>query len=255
MRSGANVTLSFYESVQYPGWDGLCEAEEGADYVPLGASAWEIGAQRTVIRPRADSDYEKRSKDPLGVVPAEATFVFVTPQRFVAKAAWRMGISEEDSHRLPKGSGRSLAVLRRLVPAASTFLPRWAAEPPTELIAAMLAGSWNETSVADRKIIAAVAGRTYEQVEESLTALTTGPEAPLLRSGPIWKLVSLRDAWTVLAPRLTTTQLQRFETAFQKVLSTRNPRFHLAGRETCYERKGQFGEEVSPSFAEVLPKP
>lgn len=439
----ARVIFPSDESVQYAGWDGQCEADEGADYVPLGMSVWEIGAQRSGIRAKADADYEKRSADPLGIDPRTTSFVFVTPQRFAAKRAWctekrvpgpwrdvriidaddlvhwletcpavaqwlavlirrrprglrnlpetwdewcratrvpltadimltdrdeeaaevlkwlqrppaqhavqassadesiaflqaaldplpasyriayesrclvatdaetarelvgigtplvvvlqqpepglaqrlvadghhvyaaygpgvhatgvvrelarpwrhtlqmalnRMGVSDEDAHRLSKASGRSLAVLRRLMPAAPTYLPRWAVETPPDLIVAMLAGGWSESSAADRKVIAALAGRSYEAVEESLAPLVGVPEAPLLRSGPIWKLVSLRDAWTLLAPRLTTTQLARFEAAFHQVLSTRNPRFNLAGREVWYEREGQFGEEISPEL-------
>ena len=443
----AAVAFPSDDSVQHSGWDGLCETGEGATYVPLGTSGWEIGAQRRGIRGKADCDYKKRSADPLGVVPRTSAFVFVTPQRFAGKAAWhaeklatgtwrdvrvidaddlvhwlelcpavaqwlavlvrrrphglrnlgevweewrratrvplsaevmvtdrdeeaaavlkwlrgppshlavqagsteeataflraalddlpeahrityesrclvaadsdtgrdligigtplvivlpdgeaglvqhlvadghhvyaahgpaalragnartlprpwrhnlqtalvRMSVSEEHAHQLSKASGRSLAVLRRLMPAAPIFLPRWAVEPPAELIAAMLAGSWNQTSAADRKVVAALAGRPYELFEESLTPMTAGQEPPLLRSGSMWKLVSLRDAWTLLAPKLSEAQLQRFEKAFHEVFSTRNPRFHMAGRKTWYERHGEFGEEVSPGLRRGL---
>lgn len=443
----AKVTFPSDESVQYPGWDGLCVTDEGAGYVPMGTSAWEIGAQRTGIRSKADEDYKKRSADPPNVIPAQTTFVFVTPQRFPRKEAWtaekkasgpwrdvrvidaddlvhwletcpavaqwlavlvgrrprglrnlseawdewcratriplnadimvtdrdeeaagvlkwlkgppaelaiqagsvdeaiaflraaldplptdhrlayesrclvvadadtarelvgigsllvvvlqgveaglaqrlvvdghhvyaaygpevrpvgnareltrpwrqnlkmalsRMGVTDADAHRLSKASGRSLAVLRRLMPAAPLYLPRWAIETPPDLIVAMLAGGWDEKSVADRMVIAGLAGRTYEEVEEVLAQFTSGPEAPLLRSGSIWKLISLRDAWTLLASRLTMTQLQRFEEAFHKVLSTRNPRFNVDGREAWFEREGQFGEEVSDELRRGL---
>ena len=443
----AKVTFPSDESVQYPGWDGRCTTDDGAGYVPAGNSVWEIGAQRTGIRGKAEEDYQKRSADPLDVDPAQATFVFVTPQRFSGKEVWsgekrasgpwrdvqvidaddlvhwletcpavaqwlavlvrrrprglrnlyevwdewcratripltadimltdrdeeaaeilkwlngppgelaiqagsvdeaiaflratldplpdsyrlayegrclvvadpdtarelvgigspliivlqgaeaglaqrlvadghhvyaaygpevrsvsnvrelarpwrhnlkmalsRMGVTDEDAHRLSKGSGRSLTVLRRLMPAAPMYFPRWASEALPDLIVAMLAGGWDEKSVADRKVIADLAGRTYEQIEERLTFLTVGPEAPLLRSGSIWKLVSLRDAWTLLAPHLTMTQLLRFEAAFHRVMSTRNPRFNAAGREVWFEREGQFGEEVSSELRRGL---
>jgi len=443
----AEVAFPSDDSVQYPGWDGVCVTDEGVGYVPAGRSAWEIGAQRTGIRNKADTDFKKRSAEPLNVDPAQTTFVFVTPQRFPRKEAWcaekrasgrwrdvrvidadelvhwletypavaqwlavlvgrrprglrniseawdewrratripltadimvtdrdqeaadvlkwlkgpaselaiqagsvdesiaflraaidplpaghrlayeshclvvadietardlvgigsrliivlqgveaglvqrlvadghhvyaaygpevrpvgnahvltrpwrqnlkmalsRMGVTDEEAHRLSKGSGRSLAVLRRLMPAAPLYLPRWSIETPPDLIVAMLAGGWDEKSSADRKVIAGLAGRPYERVEEVLVQFTSGPEAPLLRSGSIWKLISLRDAWTLLASRLTATQLQRFEEAFHKVLSTRNPRFNVAGREAWFEREGQFGEEVSDELRRGL---
>ena len=347
----AAVALPCDDSVQHSGWDGLCETEEGTAYVPSGTSGWEIGAQRRGIRGKAEDDYEKRSRDPLGLDRRTATFVFVTSQRFTGKAAWRaeklsagtwrdvgvidaddlvhwlelcpavaqwlallmgrrphglrnlgeaweewrratktplsaevmvtdrdeeasavlkwllgppahlavqagsteeataflraalddlpedhlltyesrclvaadadtardlvgigtplvivppdgepglvqllvadghhvyaahgqaalhvgnaralprpwrhnlqvalarMSVPEENARQLSKGSGRSLTVLRRLMPAAPAFRPRLAAEPSPELIAAMLAGSWNQTSAADRKVVAAL---------------------------------------------------------------------------------------------------
>ena len=443
----AKVTFPSDESVQHPGWDGLCTTNEAADYLPAGTSAWEIGAQRTGIRAKADEDYEKRSTHPLNVNPRQTTFVFATPQRFPKKDAWsaekrrsgpwrdvrvidaddlvhwletypavahwlavligrrprglrnlpeaweewcratriplttdlmltdrdedaarvlkwldgppaelaiqadsvdeataflraaldplptsyrlayesrclvvtdadtardmvgigspliivlqgieaglaqrlvadghhvyaaygpevrpvgnarvlnrpwrhnlrmalsHMGVADDEAHRLSKGSGRSLARLRRLMPAAPLFLPRWATETPPDLVVAMLAGGWDERSAADRKVVADLAGRPYELVEENLAPLTTGSEAPLLRSGSIWKLISLRDAWTLLAPRLTTTQLERFEATFHRVLSTRNPRFRAERREPWFEREGQFGEEVSSELRRGL---
>jgi transcriptional regulator with XRE-family HTH domain len=443
----AEVTFPSGDSVQYPGWDGVCITAEGRGLVPAGGSAWEIGAQRAGIRNKADKDFKKRSAEPLNVDPAQTTFVFVTPQRFPRKEGWsaekrasgpwrdvrvidaddlvhwletypavaqwlavlvgrrprglrniseawdewcratripltadimvtdrdqeaadvlkwlkgppselaiqagsvdeaiaflraaidplpaghrlayesrclvvadvgtardlvgigsrliivlqgveaglaqrlvadghhvyaaygpevrpvgnareltrpwrqnlkmalsRMGVTDEEAHRLSKGSGRSLAVLRRLMPAAPLYVPRWAIETPPDLIAAMMAGGWDEKSAADRKVVARLAGRSYEQVEEVLVQLTSGPEAPLLRSGSIWKLVSLRDSWTLLASRLTLTQLQRFEEAFHEVLSTRNPRFNIAGREAWFEREGQFGEEISDELRRGL---
>jgi hypothetical protein len=85
------------------------------------------------------------------------------------------GLSEESSHRLARASGRSITALRRLMPAAPHFQPKWLATAPPELLAAMLAGSWVETSSMDREVLAALAGHPYEQVEAAL--------APLARSG------------------------------------------------------------------------
>ncbi len=51
---------------------------------------------------------------------------------------------------------------------------------------------------------------------------------------------------------MTATQLGRFEAGFHKVLSARNPRFSLAGRETGFEREGQLSDEVSPELRHGL---
>jgi transcriptional regulator with XRE-family HTH domain len=76
------------ESVQVAGWDGVCEAEEANQYVPVGWSAWEIGAQKTGIKAKADSDYNARTSDPQLRTLAETTFLFVTPRRWKTKSTW-----------------------------------------------------------------------------------------------------------------------------------------------------------------------
>jgi hypothetical protein len=83
----AAVRFPSDESVQYPGWDGVCTVAAGSGFVPDGESVWEIGAQRTAIRAKAEADFLKRSANPLGRDPHKTTFVFVTPQRFVGKQA------------------------------------------------------------------------------------------------------------------------------------------------------------------------
>lgn len=81
----AKVHFPSDESVQYHGWDGECKTSLGLGFVPEGDSVWEIGAQRTSIRAKAEEDFNKRSGNPLGYSPDKTTYVFVTPQRFLVK--------------------------------------------------------------------------------------------------------------------------------------------------------------------------
>jgi hypothetical protein len=75
------------ESVQRSGWDGIVEAVEGNAFVPPGLSGWELSANHNV-KTKAESDYQKRCKESLGVNPGEATFVFVTPRLWGNKDKW-----------------------------------------------------------------------------------------------------------------------------------------------------------------------
>lgn len=435
----ASVRFPSDDSVHYPGWDGICIVSAGASLVPNGESVWEIGAQRSSIRAKADEDFSKRLADPLGRDPKQTTFVFVTPQRFVGKDIWiaekkaqrawhdvlaidgddlvhwlescpavaqwlsvkigrrpaglrnmeevwsewgratqtpltpdvvltgrdaeqavvlkwlrgspqllsiqaeapdealaflyaaisplpeqyrlsylsrcvvadtpetarqlvglgtsliiavtepdagvaqrlvddghhvfatygpgtsdlvglqrlrrpwkfdlemalrRAGLGDEDAHRLAHASGRSITVLRRLMPAAPSFRASWAQPASPELIAAMFAGAWVETSVQDRNILSILAGCPYEELEAALTPLA-GFGGPLVRSGGLWKIVSLRDLWTQIGGQVTSRQLGRFETAFQTVLGFINPRYATRPKSIYCEAHGEFGEETS----------
>lgn len=75
------------EGIQRHGWDGLVLSETRHQYVPIGRSAWELGVSEDPKR-KADEDYEKRTRDPKGVDPAQATFVFATPRRWPGKEEW-----------------------------------------------------------------------------------------------------------------------------------------------------------------------
>ncbi|WP_231138544.1 XRE family transcriptional regulator [Cupriavidus metallidurans] len=437
----AEVCFPAGESVQYPGWDGRCRTVAGSGYVPRGSSVWEIGAQRNAVRSKADSDFDKRSADPLGYDPADTTFVFVTPQRFTRKLEWiaekaargvwrdvividsddlvhwlelypsvaqwlsvsigcrpqglrnleevwsewiratelplttdvilagrdddqtvvhkwlrnspgllsiqaeapeeavaflfaalsplperyrlwhlgrcvvadtsdsarqliglgsplivalieadaglarrladdghhvfiafgpaanghagslrrlrrpwksdlksvlmRAGMEETDAHRFAHASGRSITVLRRMLPVAPHSQPEWAKRATPELVAAMFAGAWVGTSPQDRQVISELAGRPYEQVEEVLAALTASVGGPLVRSGDLWKVVSLRDLWMLIGGQVSPSQFERFEETFQTVLSAVNPRFATRPKSIYYEAEGEFEEQPS----------
>lgn len=75
------------EGIQDPGWDGIVEAERAGPFVPGGVSGWELGTGSDP-RSKAGEDYEKRTRDPLGIDPGHSTFVFVTPRRWSGKQEW-----------------------------------------------------------------------------------------------------------------------------------------------------------------------
>lgn len=81
------VSFAAGEGVQTGGWDGIVEASTHNAFVPQGVSGWELGTGGDVRR-KANNDYGKRRRDPLGLEPAQTTFVFVTPRRWDSKEEW-----------------------------------------------------------------------------------------------------------------------------------------------------------------------
>ena len=75
------------DSIATGGWDGRLKTPVTFPYFPNGASGWEIGTEKTA-ETKANGDYTKRVTDPLGMVPADTTFVFVTPRSFTKRNAW-----------------------------------------------------------------------------------------------------------------------------------------------------------------------
>ena len=76
------------DSVATGGWDGRLKTPVTFPFFPNGASGWEIGTEKSA-ESKASGDYTKRVIDPLGMIAADTTFVFVTPRAFPKRNAWQ----------------------------------------------------------------------------------------------------------------------------------------------------------------------
>ncbi len=146
----------------------------------------------------------------------------------IASALIATGIAEPRAQALARDSARNLAVLRRLIPSAPGRLPRWAQEtPPRALLAALLAGGWDESVEADRSRLAEIADQPYETVIAALASYVGDFDSPLQKIGSTWRVTSPLDAWFLLAPYLTSADITRFEAAAHAVLGSADPRFEM----------------------------
>jgi hypothetical protein len=90
LATSSNITridVRSEEGIRYPGFDGVIEAGKGNAFVPTGLSVWEMGVNQDP-RGKAESDFTKRTEDPLGADALQTTFVFVTPRRWPGKEDW-----------------------------------------------------------------------------------------------------------------------------------------------------------------------
>ena len=88
------VNIPWGSATYIGGWDGIVDSKEKTRYAPKGISLWELGTDRDPKK-KADADYEKRTGDPLGYTPHDATFVFVTPRTWTKKEEWVSQKKEE----------------------------------------------------------------------------------------------------------------------------------------------------------------
>lgn len=146
----------------------------------------------------------------------------------IATALMAAGIAEPRAKALARDSARNLAVLRRLIPGAPGRLPKWAEErPPRALLAALLAGGWDENAEADRTRLATLADQPYEAVTAALAPFVGHFDSPLQKIGSTWRIASPSDAWFLLAHHLTSADIARFEAAAHVVLGSVDPRFDM----------------------------
>ncbi|WP_420561974.1 XRE family transcriptional regulator [Tepidicaulis sp.] len=150
----------------------------------------------------------------------------------IADALTTAGIAAPRAEALARDSARNLAVLRRLIPSAPGRLPKWAEEsPPRALLAALLAGGWDEDVDADQVRLSELAERPYNEVIAALTPFVGEFDSPLQKIGSTWRIASPPDAWFLLAHNLTSADITRFEDVAYAVLGSTDPRFHIDPQE------------------------
>src|SRR5688500_4711540 len=139
-----------------------------------------------------------------------------------------MGITSEEAEHLTRDSGQSLSVLRRLLEFEKNQQPLWAKDGNhTTLIPALLAGKWDEGKEEDKSLISLLAGESYEKFASKLTRWKLEKDPPILQIKSIWRLTSALDAWSILAPFITKSDLENFKNAFLIVLPEINPALEL----------------------------
>jgi transcriptional regulator with XRE-family HTH domain len=167
----------------------------------------------------------------------------------ISRALAMAGIPEARAEALARDSARDLAILRRLMPSAPGRMPAWARQtPPHALLAALLAGGWDESSEGDRAQLAALANEPYDQMTAVLTDYIGELDSPLRKIGPTWRMASPQDAWMLLARYLTAADIDRFQKVAHDVLGATDPRFALAPD----ERWMASVHGVHPDYSGVL---
>lgn len=146
----------------------------------------------------------------------------------IAAALEAAGMAEPRARALARDSARNLAALRRLIPSAPGRLPLWAETAPSAaLLAALLAGGWDENSEGDRARLADLADQPYDTVVAALSPWLRAVDSPVQKVGSAWRVASPSDAWFLLAHHITPAMLKRFETVVEAVLGATDPRFDL----------------------------
>ena len=140
-----------------------------------------------------------------------------------------MGLSETEARALVRKTARSLSIIRRfLIEEAGGTTPAWASVDPQSLLPSlMLVGQWDEANESDRETVAKIAARPYEEVAREAAALAQIEDSPLTKVGGRWRFLSHEEAWHLLAPRLTTDDVERFTEEAVLILETESTEYEL----------------------------
>ena len=144
-----------------------------------------------------------------------------------------MGLSESKLRSLVRSNARRMDILhRRMGGDAGMPPPPWATtSTPHSIVLLTLIGQWEGNHEGDRSLIAQLVGETYEQVERHVTDLASAADSPLAKTGNRWRFISHEEAWHLLAPRLTSSDIERFEGLATNMFGATSPKFDLPTEE------------------------
>ena len=177
-----------------------------------------------------------------------------------------MGKSEPQARAIVRRGANRLAIIRRgLIDEVGGEVPSWVNEVlKPELNSVVLFGQWDESKAGDKHIVAELTASIYESVEHQAIALVSSIDAPMEHAGTHWRLVSPEEAWQLVAPRLTKSDIERFTEIAIRVLSTPDPKFELepsqrymaniVGKESTYSEALMSGISHALAMLGIYPE-
>ncbi|WP_444915021.1 hypothetical protein [Microbulbifer sp. TRSA007] len=132
---------------------------------------------------------------------------------------------------IPESLAKELTVAEAEVTDKPIFTD-WNQHPSASKLAlAMLFGSWNESSEADREVISQTVGENYSDWITSLREILQVQDTLLTYKNGIWKFKERLQAWKDLGSRIFDDHLNSLKDVVLEVLRINDPSFDLPGDE------------------------
>lgn len=154
-----------------------------------------------------------------------------------AEELQKMGMQAAEARRVAGECHCSITVLYRIGDQAHFRRPDWATAPQLrKLVGPISCGAWLHNSEADKQVLADVAGKPYDQVEDDVIDVLLMDDAPVLRAGGLTSLSAPADIWQLSIEHQVITKplLDRFRSSAIVVLGERDPALELAPEERVY---------------------
>ena len=171
------------------------------------------------------------------MVPGDRDIIFRDPDFDLPKLSSyaaadelrKMGFGEKATLVNARLARRSLQAFRRKHTTNEHIRqPAWSKpNDPRAILAAFLAGRWNDANEADQDIVARLADKTYSEVKQELHSLSISSDPPIRSSGSSWYLVSREDSWLLLQRHLNRDFINLLEQSCLRVLGQHDPALEL----------------------------
>lgn len=170
------------------------------------------------------------------------------------RALEAMGCADTAARSLATLARRSLLALRRKIATNPELQqPAWATpESARLLLPLVLTGAWEHRSEADRAVVQAISGVSYDEVQSRLSRWANVEDPPFRRIGDAWLAASKEDAWSLVGGEPDASDLKRFFDATVGALAVPDPRFDLPIEKRLVAAALRHDCAISPLLMESL---
>lgn len=139
------------------------------------------------------------------------------------------GLTEGESYSLARQCGGSFTILkRRFSSVPQITVPAWGtAENRSTLAPLLLASAWRDDHQGDMDCVADLAGKAYQDARQVVVRWNGESDSPVRWANGSWEFIAPHDAWTILCPAISPTNLNTFQQRATSILSEIDPRLEL----------------------------
>jgi hypothetical protein len=139
----------------------------------------------------------------------------------MGEALSKMGYEPDHAYGLAKRCGRSITILRRLIPNGPIVPPEWKSSSKV-LLPAMFAGGWSTNSELDKEIIQDLSTiPKYEDFERDLRPTLAMKDPPIDNADDVWVMRSQTDAFPHFQHLIGKPELDLLKNSAIKVLGSK----------------------------------
>lgn len=140
-----------------------------------------------------------------------------------------IGIDQFLAYRLANTTKRNLLNLRRrLAKGAHIEKPEWVEKSGwTELIPALIVGTWKESNSGDKEVISKIAKCEYSEYIGKIMKWLNLEDAPVRKVKDCYEFISIEEGWDFLYSYIDAETMSSYQEVFDRVFQTCDPTFDL----------------------------
>ena len=193
-------------------WSSVCEIYEEKNLFLIADPSLELSGDLAgrMIQKAIASGHSVIYDAPYGGPNSDLTFRLQDPRiNDIYRSLISVGYSDHKTRAITDKCERNLNQVLRML-RNETLLPKWAeGEGSNDMVFALLAGSWNHNSLADREIIQRLTGKDYIEWARTIQNVAGLRNPPVINRNGRWKFISRFEGWNSLGRILDENHLRK----------------------------------------------